>query len=186
MGAKGLVLVGKKCGRYEFEKTDVKAEYIVDYLDDSPKSPDNTEYLRGKDVCGFKGNSAYIRGGVHTAASLGRQSARYGKLTLFFGVVTVLFAALFAYNLKYVNYFNEIGYVVPANGDEILPIFNFVVGKNPATLFMWVVAAFLVAAAVLTVTWLREWALWSGNRRAAETAEKQAGNAAGEAENTEQ
>ena len=97
MGAKGFVLVGKKCGRYEFEKADVKAEYIVDYLDDSPKTPDNTEYLRGN---GFMANSAYIRNGVHTAASLRRQATRYGKLSVFFGAVTALFAALFAYNLK--------------------------------------------------------------------------------------
>lgn len=186
MGAKGFVLVGKKCGRYEFEKADVKAEYIVDYLDDSPKTPDNTEYLRGKDVCGFKGNSAYIRNGVHTAAPLGRQAARYGKLSVFFGAVTALFAALFAYNLKYVNYFNEIEYVVPANKDEILPIFNFVVGKNPAALFMWVVALFLVAAAIFTVIWLREWALWNGDYKAAAAAEKQAVDDGGEAESQEQ
>ena len=186
MGAKGFVLVGRKRGRYEFEKSDVKAEYTVDYLDDSPGSPDNTEYLRDKDVCGFKGNSVYILGGIHTAESLGRQSARYGKLSVFFGVVTALFAALFAYNLKYVNYFNEIGYVVPADKDEILPIFNFVVGKNPAMLFMWVVALFLVTAAVLTVIWLREWALWNGDRRAAAAAEKQAVDDGGETEGPEQ
>lgn len=186
MGARGFVLVGKKCGRYEFEKADVKAKYIVDYLDDSPGSPDNTEYLRGKDVCGFKGNSAYIRDGVHTAASLRRQTARYGKLAIFFGVVTVLFAALFVYNLKYVNYFNEIEYVVPANKDEILSIFNFVVGKNPAALFMWVVALFLSAAAVCTVIWLREWALWNGDYKAAAAAEKQADEIDNEAENAKQ
>ena len=84
------------------------------------------------------------------------------------------------------NYFNEIEYVVPANKDEILPIFNFVVGKNPAALFMWVVALFLVAAAIFTVIWLREWALWNGDYKAAAAAEKQAVDDGGEAESQEQ
>ena len=51
---------------------------------------------------------------------------------------------------------------------------------------MWVVALFLVAAAIFTVIWLRERALWNGDYKAAAAAEKQAVDDGGEAESQEQ
>jgi len=166
LGAKGYLLIKKSPCTYVFSKEDGISEYQIDYLDDTPKAPANQEYLEGKEVCGFKGNSAYIRNGVHTAETLKRQTARYGKLAAFFGVVTLLFGALFAYNLYYVNFFKSIDYIVPADSSAILPIFSFVVGKNPAQLFMWVVAPLLVIAGIFTVTFGREWLMWRKDHKA--------------------
>ncbi len=166
LGAKGYLLKKKSIGAYAFSKTDDKITYQIDYLGESPETPDNQKYLEGKEVCGFKGNSAYIKNGSHSAASLKRQTARYGKLAAFFGIITLLFGGLFAYNLSYVEYFKSIEYVVPADKDAILPIFNFVVGKNPAQLFMWVVAVLLVIVGIFTVIFGREWLLWKKDLKA--------------------
>ena len=166
LGSKGYMLKGRKKGKYTFEKLERPVKYHIDDLDESPETPENTEYLQGKNVCGFKGNSAYIADEEHNSDTLKRQVSRFGKLTAFFGVVLALFLALFAYNLHYVQYFKSIGYVVPADKDEILEIFNFVVGKNPAVLFMWALAIIIAVLAVITAVYAREWLLWKNSLKA--------------------
>lgn len=161
LGSKGYLLKSKSRGKYVFEKIEKKVTYCIDYLDESPNTPDNAEYLKKKDVRGFKGNSAYISGEEHTVATLSRQSARYGKLSAFFGVILALFTALFVYNLSYVNFFKSIDYVVPADKNEILSIFNFVVGKNPAVLFMWLLAVVIAVLVAVTAIYAHEWLSWS-------------------------
>lgn len=164
LGSKGYLLTAKSIGKYTFEKIEKKVTYCIDYLDESPQTPDNAEYLKNKNVRGFKGNSAYISGEEHTVESLSRQSARYGKLSAFFGVILALFAALFVYNLRYVSFFKSIDYVVPADKNEILSIFNFVVGKNPAVLFMWLLAVIIAVLAVITAIFAHEWLSWSKSK----------------------
>lgn len=161
LGSKGYLLTDKSIGKYTFKKIEKKVTYCIDYLDEAPQTPDNAEYLKNKSVCGFKGNSAYISDEEHTVESLSRQSARYGKLSAFFGVILALFAALFVYNLRYVSFFKSIDYVVPADKNEILSIFNFVVGKNPAILFMWLLAAIITVLALITAIFAHEWLSWS-------------------------
>lgn len=161
LGSKGYLLKAKSKGKYVFKKIEKKVTYCIDYLDESPQTPDNAEYLKDKNVCGFKGNSAYIADGAHTVETLSRQSARYGKLSAFFAVLLGLFVALFVYNLEYVNFFKSIDYVVPADKNEILSIFDFVVGKNPALLFMWLLAVVLAVLVAVTAIYTHEWLSWS-------------------------
>ena len=44
-GEQGLLLVGHKTFRYIFEKTDSKWNYTVEWLDSSPLTEENAEYI---------------------------------------------------------------------------------------------------------------------------------------------
>ena len=160
LGAQGWLLKCKRPFVYSFEKTDKPVVYHIDYLADSPYTDVNRAYMKDKSVCAVKGNSAYVVSGAHGECSLRRQAKRYETLAVFFTVLSVLFFALAMYNVYYMNFFNEIGYTVPANSNEILPMFNFVVGKNPAELFLFVVAAVFAVMCAYAITFTREWLIW--------------------------
>ncbi|MEG2118234.1 MAG: DUF2812 domain-containing protein, partial [Clostridia bacterium] len=145
-GEKGLLLYEIKNENFCFKKTDLKYVYSAEFCYDSPKTPQNQAYIEnmvaeGKIFCGIKGNFVYfantseigIKKSISALAELKRRSR---TMSIFGSVLSVFFLALFAYNVYYTVFFNSISYVIPANSEEILKIFNFIVGKNPALLFL--------------------------------------------------
>ncbi len=161
LGKKGYLLESK-CGfDYEFKKTERPVRYYIDYLPDAPESEESKEYLENKNAVAFKGNSVYVvSNGDRPCEAYSHQIKRYGKLALFFGVLFVLFCALFVYNVQNAMFFNEIGYVVPNDKKAIFDIFRFVIGKNPAQMFMFLLLLILFAAAGYTLVFYFEYLNW--------------------------
>lgn len=161
LGGKGYLLESKSGFTYEFKKTERPVRYYIDYLPDAPESEDSKEYLKDKTAVAFKGNSVYVVSDENRPSeAYGHQIKRYGKLALFFGVLFVLFCALFAYNVKMAMYFNEIGYTIPNDKNAILDIFKFLVGKNPAQMFMLLLLVVMFAVAGYTLVFYFEYLNW--------------------------
>ncbi len=161
LGKMGYLLESKRGFDYEFKKIERPVRYYIDYLTDAPESEESKEYLENKNAVAFKGNSVYVvSDGDRPYEAYSRQTKRYGKLALFFGILFVLFCALFVYNIKNAMFFKDIGYVVPNDKNAVLDIFRFVIGKNPAQMFMILLVLILFAVAGYTLVFYFEYLNW--------------------------
>ena len=164
-GKKGLLLVDTLPFTYTFDKTHKKWTYSMEWLDSSPDTEENAEYIKKRSMkncvyCGKKNCYAYFASEGETpppksGKAYGAISKRYGKIALFVLVITLFLVLLTVYNFVWQGRFDSleyvkdgkkvVGYTVPSSSDEIEPIFGWVVGKNPAS----IVLGFLVPITVL-------------------------------------
>ncbi len=170
-GKKGLLLRKVYPFVYFFDETETVWSYSMEWLNSSPETPENKEYLEvrkekeGVVYCGRRNCFAFLAKEGATPpekspAAVKALKKRYFSLAIFWTICLVYVAGLVLYNLSWAGKFNKMGYKVPADKDEIMPYFNFVVGKNPAKLFLaflWPIAAAVAAATVFYWTEFTAW-----------------------------
>ncbi len=161
MGGSGFKLVKKSFFTYEFESTDKTYKYRIDFLPDPVEAEESVEYLKDKHCCGNKGSSVYILNMEHTVETASAHEKRYSALAMFFGVCFLFFAALFTYNVSCMSFFDAEKYVIKTDVNEIWSIFNFIVGKNPAALFLWVIMPFLLVSGIYGLIFYFEKTRWT-------------------------
>lgn len=165
-GQDGLLLVDTVPFGYTFDKTHKKWTYSMEWLDSSPDTEENAAYIKKRSMkncfyCGKKNCYAYFASEGNTppaksASAFDAISKRYTKIAVFAAVIAVFLLLLVVYNfvwqgrfndLEYVNKDGEsvVGYTAPYDSNEIVGAFKWVVGKNPASLFL----AFLIPIAAL-------------------------------------
>ncbi len=164
-GKNGLLLVDTLPYTYTFDKTHKKWKYSMEWLDSSPDTEENAAYIKKRSMkncvyCGKKNCYAYFasEGDTPPAKSAGAYNAiaeRYRKIAVFASIIAVFLVVLCVYNFVWQGRFDAleytvdgektVGYTVPSSKDEIVPIFGWVVGKNPASIFL----AFIVPITVL-------------------------------------
>lgn len=120
-GARGYKLVSKTPFEYHFEKTGAKWHYIIEWLDSSPESEENAEYIKARVgnaiYCGKSNCYAYFASRSpleHSSAGLKRARRRYYTVAAFWAAVAAVGLGLLIYNLIWVGKFNAMEYGNPA------------------------------------------------------------------------
>ena len=149
LGKKGLLLVGTAPFTYYFEQRSGEWTYSVEWLDSSPLTPENAEYIRsrtGRDVyCGSKNCYVYFASSgecAHSHKNVQLTQRRYFRIAAFWAVIAALMAGLLVYNIVWAGKFKTLDYVIGAK--DSVP--GFMVGRNPAHVFLWFVIPLTVAA----------------------------------------
>ena len=168
-GKKGLLLVDTLPFTYTFDKTHKKWTYSMEWLDSSPDTEENAEYIKKRSMknclyCGKKNCFAYFAAEGDTPPAKSKDafsaiSKRYAKIAVFVSIIAVFLVLLVAYNFVWQGRFDGleyvkddekvVGYTVPYDKDEIVGAFKWVVGKNPASIFL----AFLIPITILFVSY---------------------------------
>lgn len=120
-GARGYKLVSKTPFEYHFEKTNAKWYYIIEWLDSSPESEENEEYIRSRVgsaiYCGKSNCYAYFASRSpleHSSACLRLARKRYYTVAAFWAAVAAIGMGLLAYNVIWIGKFNAMDYGNPA------------------------------------------------------------------------
>lgn len=159
MGLKKFFLAKAFPFLYVFRRTDEVWSYSMEWLDSSPMTEENQQYIAIKTAggplqyCCKRGCFAFFawERNVPPEKSPEAVSAikkRYRSLFIFWSIVSAFALGLIAYNLAWALKFKEMGYKVWDNPNEIEKAFQFVVGKNPAALFLY----FLIPIAALLLS----------------------------------
>lgn len=174
-GAKGLLLVDMRPFAYVFEKTNINRKYTMEWLDSSPETPENIQYIKGRTsintvCCGSKNCYVYFATSAgykfeRNEKSVALIKKRYLSLAIISTIIAVIMLSLMIYNISWMNTFDEMkytnkegdevtGYVVPYDKDEIVIFKDIVVGKNPARLFLLLVVPITGGTCIAAVyTW---------------------------------
>ncbi len=165
MGEKKYLLVGTVPFFYIFEKTETVWSYGVEWLDSSPLAMENKIYIGNRcenenlRYCGKKNCFVYLaaEGEIPPEKSYGAKymiKKRYRSLSVFWSVLSAYMVGLLIYNIAWANKFKDIGYKVHDDVNEIERVFTFVVGKNPAVLFLYaVIPATALTLATASLCW---------------------------------
>ena len=86
--------------------------------------------------------------------------SRYFTLSLFWSILSVYLTGLTVYHITWANKFNISGYKVPEDKGEIMPQFDFVVGKNPAVLLLYLLIPLTALILAVTVMYWTEYSYW--------------------------
>ncbi len=160
-GGQGLLLVGHKKFRYIFEKTDSKWSYTVEWLDSSPLTEENAEYIKQKELsgryryCGGTSCFAIFASESHAAHSergVARTQRRYNAISVFWAAIALFFIGLLVYNIVWTGEFDTMEYVIEETHDIPEFLKSLLVGKNPARLFCYALWP-LTCAATLTAVY---------------------------------
>ena len=146
-GEQGLLLVGRRKFRYIFEETGSKWSYAVEWLDSSPLTEENAEYINQKELsgryryCCGRSCFAYFASesrAVHSERGVARTQKRYNAITVFWALLALFFIGLLIYNIVWAGKFDTMEYVIEDTSDIPEFLKSLLVGKNPARLFSYV------------------------------------------------
>lgn len=163
MGKRKFLLIKTYPFFYIFKLTDTVWSYSAEWLDSSPDTEDNKKYIAEKcenenlKCCGKRSCFVYFASEGETVPekshkALNRIKKRYRSLSVFWSVISAYLTGLLIYNIIWANKFSDMGYKVHDDTAEIERIFVFVVGKNPAVLFLYLMiplTALILAISVL-------------------------------------
>lgn len=171
MGAKQLLLTGMSSLFYIFEQSEKKWSYSAEWLDSSPDTEENRKYITEKckeenlRYCGKRACFAYfategeaVLEKSHEAKS--KIKKRYRSLSIFWSILSAYMAGLMVYNIIWAEKFKAMGYKVHDDTAEIERIFTFVVGKNPAVLFLYIVIPLTAMVLAVAVLYWFEYVVW--------------------------
>ena len=171
MGKQNLLLSKAYPFIYIFKPTDTVWSYSVEWLNSAPESRENQEYISQKcesenlTYCGSKYCFAVFASPGEATPEKSRKTmekikSRYFTLSLFWSILSVYLTGLTVYHITWANKFNLSGYKVPDDKGEIMPQFDFVVGKNPAVLLLYLLIPLTALILAVTVMYWTEYSYW--------------------------
>lgn len=171
MGAKKRLLIATSPLFYVFAPSDTVWSYSAEWLDSSPDTEENQKYIAEKcekenlKYCGKRNCFAYFASEGDTVPEKSYEAKykikkRYRSLSVFWSVVFAYMTGLLIYNVVWAEKFKDMGYKVHDDTAEIERIFDFVVGKNPAVLFLYLVIPLTAMVLTLTALYWNEYGSW--------------------------